>query len=138
MLNRLHPSLSISLLVRNALLCISGVAILMACQTGEVDNMADTPLQPAVIASADADTLAALKTALSGALGRANITFGAGDLTANPTITILPPPPNPNETHSVAMPTMFDLYLGEDGACYAIQRGKQDKITLDGVACRPA
>ena len=98
------------------------------CQTGAA-------LQPAALVEADAEVISKLKTALADAVGRARIELGAGDLKGASVITVLPPPPGPYETRSMALPVEFDLLADERG-CYARQRGRLDLIALNGVACR--
>ncbi|MEO1662853.1 MAG: hypothetical protein AAFR51_17830 [Pseudomonadota bacterium] len=83
------------------------------------------------------ETISALKAGLSTALGRAIIDLGAGDPTAVPSVAVLPPRPAPRETHSTAMPTLFDLYL-EGDTCFAIKQGTSTRIALPDVPCKPA
>ncbi len=101
-----------------------------ACQ------MTDAPV-PAVLADDDAQTLAALRSALSKAVGRARIELGAGDPTRLSTVSVLPPRPVAPDDRSPAMPDLFDLVI-RDGSCYAVHRDTGDTYELEGVACVPA
>ncbi|MEM7330081.1 MAG: hypothetical protein AAF437_15165 [Pseudomonadota bacterium] len=108
---------------------LASALILSACQhhAGPV---------PAVLADADTATVEALKSSLATAMDRAQIELGAGDPTQVPSVVVLPPKPSTFETQSPAMPTVFDLYMDGE-TCLAVRQGSEDKIVLDGVACRP-
>lgn len=109
---------------------LSSLLLLSACQTSSVR-------EPATLVSADEMTLARIKEVLAGAVGRADIHLGAGDLTASSTITVLPPPPGPNETNSPAMPVSFDLETnGRD--CFLVQRDSGKSYRLHDVPCEAA
>lgn len=101
-----------------------------ACQS----TFAETP---AVLVSADAETIGRLKAALAVEMGDASIELGPGDLTQTSIVSVLPPPPGPREGNSPAMPTRFDLVLRGD-ACFARRRDSGADVALPGVACRPA
>lgn len=92
---------------------------------------------PAVLTDDDAQTIAALESALAAALGTAHVELGAGDLTKTSAVTALPRALNPREDRSLARPVAFDLFI-EDDRCYAIRRDTQEKVALPGVSCRPA
>ena len=115
-------------MVIRGLSSLMSVFALTACQHAQ-------PVSPAVLQSADAETLMALRSALGQALGRAEIELGAGDPTTEPSVAVLPPKPTTFETQSPAMPTMFDLFVRGE-TCFAVQRGNEVEITLPGVACR--
>ncbi|WP_428408755.1 hypothetical protein [Hyphococcus sp.] len=91
---------------------------------------------PAVLERADAETLDRVKSVLAGAVGRATIELGAGDLTQSSTVSVLPPPLSPREDRSMAAPVLFDIMLmGED--CYLVRRDSGESFRLP-VACRAA
>ena len=92
---------------------------------------------PAVLESADEQTLSELTTVLGRALNRGNIKLGAGDPSEEPVLAILPPPLSPEETASLAKPMIYDIILDE-GVCVAVQREGGDRIELTGISCRPA
>lgn len=99
-----------------------------ACQTSLAS-------QSAVLQSGDAETMVKVKGALAGAMGRADIEFGASDPTETPVISVLPRQPSAYEDRNPATPTLFDLILNE-GVCYAVRRNTGETYVLDGVACR--
>ena len=101
---------------------------LAACQTPGAPS-------PAVLESADVETMAALHSGLESATGRADVTLGPGDLTETSTIAVLPPPLGPGEGRSVATPTYFDL-MWVDGDCVLVAHENGAQFPLDGVACR--
>ena len=92
---------------------------------------------PATLADSSPETLNALKSALGGAINRASIDLGAGDLTEASTVTVLPPPLTEHETRSPATPTVFNLFV-KNGACFAVQEGTETEIPLPDVPCTPA
>ncbi|MCG8442404.1 MAG: hypothetical protein MI723_11400 [Caulobacterales bacterium] len=92
------------------------------------------PVQ-AALASADADSLAALEAGLARAMKRARVTLGPGDLTQSSTVSVLPPAPGPLEGRSPARPVLFDLVLkGRD--CIAVRRDTGEEHRLAGLDCR--
>lgn len=100
-----------------------------ACQTGGAAT-------PAIIASSDPETLATVKTALAGAMGKARVEISPADLTESTTISVLPPRPTSLEGRSVVKPTPFDIEMrGED--CVAVRRDTGEAYDLPGVDCRP-
>ncbi|MBI1186754.1 MAG: hypothetical protein GC206_05390 [Alphaproteobacteria bacterium] len=105
-------------------------AALAACQSADARR-------PAVLARADAETMAALEAALADAMGVARVEIGAADLTRSPVIPVLPAPPSPAEGRSPAAPTLFDLALVGD-ACVAVRRSSGAAVALPGVRCAPA
>ena len=114
---------------RSSLLFVMASAVLAACQS------AAGP-QPAVLESADAEYIATLKTAAASALGKARVEFGPGDLTASPQIAVLPPRAGPHETHSLALPTYFDLAI-EKEACLIVRRDTGEVFAVPDVTCKP-
>jgi hypothetical protein len=106
-----------------------GVAAPAACQS--VESSA-----PAVLASGDAENLAALNAALARAMGRARIELGASDPTVAPSVSVLPPPLGSHEDRSTVVPTQFNLIL-RDGACFAVRGDTGEAFELAGVRCRP-
>ena len=117
-------------MVRSTLLTGLVALVLGACQ-----HTATT--SPATLADSSADTLSALKSALGGAMNRANIDLGAGNLTEMSSVTVLPPPLTEHEIRSPATPMVFNLFV-KNGACFAVQEGKDVEIPLPDVPCRPA
>ena len=108
---------------------VLGVAAVSGCET----HVAPTP---AVLETADAETMATLTAALASAMGQAQTDLGPSDLTAESVIAVLPPPLGPGEDRSLATPTYFDLVI-IDGDCVAVRRETGDQYVLDGVSCRP-
>lgn len=90
--------------------------------------------QDAVLANTEADNMAALESALSAALGRANIKLGAGDLTAGSTVTVLPPPRGPLEMNSPAMPVHFTL-MTDGNNCWLYRTDTDERFDAPGLAC---
>ncbi len=108
--------------------------IAAAVFTGGCETVA--PQTPAVLASADAETLDRVKSVLAGAMGRANIELGPGDPTRNSTISVLPPPLSPHEDRSMAAPVLFDIMISGE-SCHAVRRDTGEAFPLP-VACRAA
>lgn len=121
--------------LRSALV-LSGFLGLCACATPSEPAPHAYSGAPAVLASPQDENVAALQIELGEILGRANIVLGADDPTASPLVTVLPPPLNPNETHSVAMPVTFQLKLIEH-LCYARQTDTGEEFALETVTCIP-
>lgn len=108
---------------------LTGALLAAACQSSLAS-------EAAVLESADAQTMAKVKSVLAGAMGTAAVELGAGDPTETPSIAVLPRPPGPNEDRSPAMPVLFDLILKEN-VCYAVRRDTGAAYELTGVACKP-
>lgn len=106
------------------------------CAVTETKDMRDEIL-PAVLTDMSDANLAALKTHLGTALGRAKIDLGAGDLTRTSIVSVLPPRPGALEGNSPALPTQFDLLIAGE-ACFARQDGHGELISLTGVSCQAA
>jgi hypothetical protein len=109
---------------------VAAVVLLAGCATTAADRKA-------TLVTADAATMAALTSGLARAMGTARVTLGPGDLTVMSEVAVLPPPPGPYETRSLAEPTIFTLVLRGD-ACMAIRRDDGVAHPLPGVRCRPA
>lgn len=107
-----------------------GAAMLTGCQ------LLGAPV-PAVLTSADAETMAKVKAALAAAMGQAHVELGPGDPTRSSTLSVLPRPPGPPEDRSLAMPTIFRLEM-EAGACFVVREDRGVRARIDGVTCRPA
>ncbi|MFT3997128.1 MAG: hypothetical protein QM667_06960 [Asticcacaulis sp.] len=102
---------------------------LCGCQTVG----AYTPV-PATVDMRAPQTVERVKTALAKAVGRAQIELGAYEYPTPSVLSVLPPPPGPQETHSMAMPTVFDIAI-RNGKCSAIRRDDGVAFGLDGVTC---
>ncbi|MDZ7629199.1 MAG: hypothetical protein U5J99_12440 [Parvularculaceae bacterium] len=111
---------------------LSPLALLAAaaCATG-------AGAAPARLADPGAENVRALTDALGHALGRARVELGAADLATATAIPVLPPPPGPYETRSLAEPVIFDLEI-EGGTCRAVRRDTGEVVPLPGVRCRAA
>jgi len=107
-----------------------GAAALGACQSSAA-------AAPAVLETADARTIAELKSVLARAMNDASVDIGPGDLTQTSTISALPPRLNPIEDRSLAAPTQFDLMI-RGGDCFLVRRDTNEEFALNGVACKPA
>lgn len=112
-----------------ALLSLLG-SLLCACQSSGAQT-------PAVLAAADAQTMAAVKSVLAEAMDRAGVELGPGNPTQTSTISVLPPPLSPHEDRSTASPTQFDIVL-KGSNCFVIRRDTGEEFELKGVSCRPA
>lgn len=109
---------------------LASLLTLTACTTAAAS-------EPARLESPDEASISRLKAVLADALGRDTIRLGAGDLAADTTVTVLPPPPGPLETHSLATPIPFDIVM-EGSQCYVIRRATSERYRLNGVDCVPA
>ncbi|MEM1106093.1 MAG: hypothetical protein AAGH87_06860 [Pseudomonadota bacterium] len=101
-----------------------------ACKTA-----ASEPV-PAVLVEAGDEEMAAMKTVLAQAVGRAEVSLGPGDPTRSPKISVLPPPLGPNETRSPAQPAQFQLMMA-GGACMLVNQKTGETHALD-MPCTPA
>ena len=100
---------------------------LSACQT-----VAGT--QVATVDLGDPNTRAALQAALARAVGRARVELGPSASASTSSVTVLPPPLGPHETHSMALPVPFDI-VSEGGRCLAVRRDTKETYDLPGVTC---
>lgn len=90
--------------------------------------------QPATVNLGDSLTKAVVVATLSKAVGRVHITLGPSDEDRVSTLAVLPAPLGPHETHSVAMPTYFDI-IKRGESCFAVERQSQKAYPLTGVKC---
>lgn len=93
-------------------------------------------MQTATLQSADTANIAALKSALATAMGKAHVEIMDADLTAISTVSVLPPKPGPLETHSLATPTLFDL-ISDGDTCLIVRRDTAQQFAAPGLRCRP-
>ncbi|MEL6729189.1 MAG: hypothetical protein AAFP81_09115 [Pseudomonadota bacterium] len=114
---------------------IRSVALVLGLVAAAGCQHATEPTVPAVLVDASDTTLETLKTQLRTALGKDDYKLGADDLTTESTITMMPPPLGPDETHSPVMPIRLELML-EGDSCYAVRSDTGEKIALDGISCR--
>jgi len=112
-------------------------AALMACQT-----TASADPVPALLESADESSVRVLKSTIAKAMKTNSVQFGVADLANSPKISAIPmrlagPPGAPlNHASNFAIPTTFTLMM--DGPyCYLLKDGSNERIPLNGVACRP-
>lgn len=109
-------------------LILAFLAPLAACQSEP---------QLATLTDASPETIEALTKTLAAATGRARIQLGPHDVTRDPVVPVLPPPPSPMEGNSTAMPAVFDIVL-MDGDCYVRARSDGSLHFLAGLTCVPA
>ncbi len=114
---------------------IRSVALVLGLVTAAGCQHATEPAVPAVLSEASDTTLETLKAQLRTALGKDDYKLGADDLTASSTLSMMPPPLGPNETHSTVMPIRMELMLDGD-TCYAVRSDTGEKIALEGIDCR--
>ena len=108
---------------------LASLLLVCACQTA-------SSRVPATLENTDESTLSRVKAILADAVGRAQIHLGPEDLSTSTTLSVLPPAPGPQETHSTALPSVFDLVTnGED--CFLVSRNSQESYRLKGIGCRP-
>ena len=108
---------------------IAAIALLFGCQS-------HSEPQPAVLEAGDIESLARLKTSVAAAMAKSRVEFGPGDLTTSPEIAALPPRTGPFETHSLALPTYFDLAT-QNGLCVIVKRETGEVFEAAKVICRP-
>ena len=90
---------------------------------------------PAVLETADSETMARVKAALADAVGRAQVELGPGDLTRTSAVSVLPPRPSPYEDRSLAAPVLFDIVM-KGARCFVVKRDGGAYYALSGVSCR--
>ncbi|MDC7676216.1 hypothetical protein [Asticcacaulis machinosus] len=113
-------------------LALAALALgLSACQTNAGQSAAD---QPASVDLSVAETRAALSVALAKALNRGRIELGVTATDQTSTVTVLPPPLGPHETHSTAVPIRFDI-IRRKGKCLALRADDGSVHTMSGVRC---
>ncbi|MEQ9317395.1 MAG: hypothetical protein RLN72_16210 [Henriciella sp.] len=115
---------------RHSAVALAALLSLSACTTASAS-------EPARLESPDEASISRLKAVLAQAVGQEHIRLGAGDLSIDTSITVLPPPPGPLETHSVATPVPFDIIV-VTGQCYVVRRSTGERYKLTGVDCVPA
>jgi hypothetical protein len=112
------------------------IAILMlAASAAPASCQSASPRTPAVLVSADEETMTRLRSVLADAMQTAEIELGPEDPTQSSVISVLPARLGPLEGRSPSIPTQFDLVL-EGGQCFAVRRGGAAHA-LTGIACRP-
>ena len=117
-------------MIRTAALMI-GIMAMAGCQH------ANESAVPAELTDASDETLKALHSQLVVAMDKADYKLRSTDLTTNSTVTLIPPPLGPNETHSTAMPIQLDLMLDGE-TCFAVRADTDQRIELVGVTCQAA
>ncbi|HXI87897.1 MAG TPA: hypothetical protein VNH64_10595 [Parvularculaceae bacterium] len=115
-------------------LVVMGLFMTGACETDDASSEAGSP---AVLVSADVETMAKVKLVLADAMGKANVELGPGDPTETSTISVLPPRPTRYESMSTATPTQFDIVL-KGSRCFVVRRDTGEAYELKGVSCRAA
>lgn len=113
-----------------SLLALASASFLSACQSTTPQSA------PAVLASADSQTMDTVKSVLVDAMGVAQVELGPGDPTKMSTIAVLPPRLGPHEDRSTAKPALFDIVL-KGSACFVVRRSTGVEYELTGVSCRP-
>lgn len=110
---------------------IAGVALIAcsACQT-------QATMTPASLSTADAENVDALKATLASAMGRASVEIMETDLTSATYVSVLPPPLGEFETHSLAMPVLFDIMM-EGKSCLLVRQDTGERYDAPGVTCLP-
>jgi hypothetical protein len=88
---------------------------------------------PARLASIDPTTMDKIANTLRQATSVRNLTLGPQAPEAT-TITVLPPPLGPYETHSVAVPEIYDIKK-RNGVCTLVRRSTGVAVALADVAC---
>ncbi|MEM5518453.1 hypothetical protein WNY37_15965 [Henriciella sp. AS95] len=113
--------------IKLALSTLASLNLLTGCTTAQTS-------QPATLTRSDDATLSRVKSVLAEAMGRQNIRLGAGDLTEETSVTVLPPNLGPLETNSPAIPVPFDIVT--DGRhCFVVRRETGEKYRLSDVDC---
>ncbi|OYW80687.1 MAG: hypothetical protein B7Z26_06090 [Asticcacaulis sp. 32-58-5] len=103
---------------------------LSACQTGagqSADSVATVDLSVP-------ETRAAVSAALATALNRGRVELGVTASDQTSTVTVLPPPLGPHETHSTNLPIRFDI-IRRKGACLVVRADDGSVHELPGVRC---
>lgn len=103
---------------------------LSACQTG-AGQSAETV---ATVDLSVPETRAAVSAALAKALNRGRVELGVTASDQTSTVTVLPPPLGPHETHSTAVPIRFDI-IRRKGECIALRADDGSVYPLTGVRC---
>ncbi len=103
--------------------------IMSACHTASADTAA-------TLVSDDPQTMQVLKSTLASAMKKARVELGAGNLTQNSVVSVLPPR-DPFNMNNPALPEQFDIRLRQ-GACYVVKRNTGEAYMLEGIDCQPA
>ncbi|WP_370235708.1 MULTISPECIES: hypothetical protein [Henriciella] len=113
--------------IKLILSAIATLNLVTACTTAQTS-------EPATLTRSDDTTLSRVKSVLAEAMGRNDIRLGAGDLTEETSLTVLPPSLGPLETSSPAIPIPFDIVT--DGRhCFVVRRETGEKYRLSDVNC---
>lgn len=86
---------------------------LSACQT----RAGASPDQPASVDLSVPETRAGVSAALATALNLGRVELGVTQVPQTSTVTVLPPPLGPHETHSPAVPIRFDIIRRKGVSC---------------------
>lgn len=110
-------------------LAVAGLAVTAGCQSTESG-------QPAVLTDFGPSTQNKVMEVIRADLGRATISFGAGDPTTVSQIIVLPPRPGAYETNSTALPITYDIRMGTKG-CYLMRDQGTAPLPLPDGICQP-
>lgn len=88
----------------------------------------------AMVATQEAATMAQITNTLRQAMGTQRIEFGPHDGAYTSMLTVLPPPLGPNETRSLASPTIFDV-VKRKNMCFLVRRETGTAYALANVEC---
>ena len=113
-----------------AVVLAGGLLLVGACQSMGRQT-------PAVLASGDEASIAALKAALAKAVGRAQVELGPGDPTQVSVVSVLPPRLGAVDDRSLALPTAFRLEI-EGETCFVVREESGARTAIEGATCRPA
>ncbi|MFN3212218.1 MAG: hypothetical protein ACE37M_03875 [Henriciella sp.] len=116
-------------MIKRACLLSLSILSLGACQHAQT-------AVPAALTDAQPETMAALKSGLAAAMGRASIELGADRGQESSTVSVLPQKLSEYETRSPEKPIIFNLFV-KDGICFAVQDGSESEIPLPDVSCQP-
>lgn len=94
-----------------------------------------TTPRPAVLVNQDAASMALIKEAAAQHLGRAKVDIGAGDLTKQSTISVLPPRVTAMEGNSAAMPKTLQLRARAND-CYLFDETERRATLVRELVCR--
>ena len=90
---------------------------------------------PATLSDASDATLESLKQQIAEFAGLDDVRLRSEDFTSSSTVTAVPAPLGPLETHSTAVPIRFDLVLDGE-TCFAVRRDTKEKTALIDISCR--
>ena len=115
------------------------IATIFAVLGSSCHTTAQAQIVPAILQSADENTMQTLKAALAESMKTSKVELGASDPTRSPALSVLPKSVvglRGGNYANYALPTQFDIFM-EGQSCYLVKRGTDRKIMLNGVACRP-